>query len=143
MMSSLKTIRWINLFGAICFSTYGFLISAYPVGILNSFIITVDIYYLVTIYSKKEFFKILPVRTDNKYLLEFLEFYKADIQKYFPDFYYKAEVNKYSFFVLRNMQVAGVVLAREFEPEVLKIALDFVVPQYRDFKVGKYVYDLN
>lgn len=142
MMSSLKTLRWVNLLGAITFSTYGYLIGALPVGILNSFIVMIDIYYLTKIYTKKEYFKVLPLRSDNLYLLEFLDFYKEGIRGFFPDFFYKPEVNKFSFFILRDLAVAGVILAREYEPEVLKISLDFTIPQYRDFKVGNYVYDV-
>ena len=141
LMSSIRLLRWINLLGATLFSIYGFLINALPVGILNGFIALVDIYFLATMYFHKEFFKTLPVRGDNKLLIEFLDFYKDDILKNFPDFYYKPELNKYSFFVLRNMAIAGVILAREFEPEILKISLDYTVPQYRDFKVGKFVYE--
>ncbi len=143
MMSSIKILRWINLLGAITFSTYGFLIGALPVGILNSFIVMIDIYHLITIYTKKEYLKPLPVRGDNKLLLEFLNFYKEDIKNFFPDFYYKPEINKFSFFVLRDMSIAGLILAREYEPEILKISLDYTIPQYRDFKVGKYVYDTH
>ena len=143
MMSSLRTLRWVNLLGAITFSTYGYLIGALPVGILNSFIVSIDVYYLITIYSKKEYFKTLPIRGDNLYLLQFLDYYKNDIQKFFPDFYYKPKLNKFSFFILRNMAVAGIVLAREYEPEILKISLDYTIPQYRDFKVGKFIYDIH
>jgi len=143
MMSSLRTLRWVNLFGAITFSTYGYLIGALPVGILNSFIAAIDIYYLITMYSKKEYFKSLPVRGDNLFLLQFLDFYKEDIKNFFPDFYYKPEINKFSFFILRDMAVAGIILAREYETEVLKISLDYTVPKFRDFKVGKYVYDVH
>ena len=142
MMSSLKTLRWVNLFGAIGFSTYGYIIGALPVGILNSFIVLVDVFYLIQIYTKKEYLKALPVRADNKLLTEFLEFYKKEIKKIFPDFYYKPEINKFSFFILRDVAIAGIILAREYEPEVLKISLDFTIKQYRDFKVGKYVYDV-
>jgi hypothetical protein len=140
LMKSIRLLRWINLAGATMFSIYGFVIGALPVALLNGFIAVIDIFYLISMYSKKDFFKVLTLRGDNKYLIEFLEFYKKDIQKFFPDFYYKPELNKYSFFILRNMAVAGVILAREYEPEVLKISLDFTVPQYRDFKVGKFVY---
>ena len=47
MMNSIVKFRWINLFGALLFSTYGFLIGAIPVGILNGIIVLVDIYYLI------------------------------------------------------------------------------------------------
>jgi hypothetical protein len=41
------------------------------------------------------------------------------------------------------MSVAGIVLAREYNPQELIIGLDYTIPEYRDFKVGKYVYKEN
>lgn len=139
-MNSIVKFRWINLAGAITFSTYGFLIGAYPVGVLNGFIVCVDIYYLTIIYSKKEIFEILEVRPDNRYLLRFLKFHDAEIQKFFPGFTYKPEMNTISFFIHRNMAVAGLFLAHRTEDGSLKVGLDYVVPEYRDFKNGKFVY---
>ncbi len=143
LMSSLLKLRWINLFGAALFSAYGFIIGAIPVGLLNGFIVAIDVYYLTKMYSKKEYFKVLEVRADNKYLLEFLNYYNDDILRYFPEFNYKPEINKLSFFILRNMSVAGIVLARELNSEELIIGLDYTISEYRDFKVGKYVYKEN
>jgi len=139
-MNSIVKFRWINLSGAILFATYGFVIGAIPVGILNSFIAAVDVYYLIKIYSKKELFTTLEVRGDNKYLLSFLKFHAEEIQKFFPGFTYKPELNTISFFVLRNMAVAGIFLAHREENDVLKVGLDYVIPEYRDFKNGKYIY---
>jgi hypothetical protein len=139
-MSSILKFRWINLFGALIFSTYGFLIGAWPVGFLNAFIALVDIYYLNSIYSKKEVFEILEVRADNKYLIRFLQFHEDDIEKFFPGFAYRPEMNTVSFFVLRNMAVAGVFLAHRDQNHCLSVGLDFVLPEYRDFKNGKFIY---
>lgn len=139
-MNSIVKFRWINLTGALTFSIYGFLIGALPVGFLNGFIVAVDIYYLFTIYTKKEIFETLEVRGDNKYLLRFLEFHHKEIQKFFPGFTYKPEMNTISFFVLRNTAVAGLFLAHREESNVLKVGLDYVVPEYRDFKNGRYIY---
>lgn len=139
-MSSILKFRWINLAGAVLFSLYGFLIGALPVGFLNAFIAFVDIYYLYSIYSKKEVFEILEVRADNKYLIRFLQFHEKDIQHFFPGFTYQPELNTVSFFVLRNMAVAGVFLAHRKENHCLSVGLDFVLPEYRDFKNGKYIY---
>lgn len=139
-MNSIVKFRWINLIGAITFSTYGFLIGALPVGFLNGFIVSVDIYYLFTIYSKKETFETLEVRADNKYLLRFLEFHNKEIQKYFPGFQYKPEMNTISFFILRNTAVAGLFLAHREDNNILQVGLDYVIPEYRDFKNGKYIY---
>ncbi|MEA5112231.1 hypothetical protein SDC9_50988 [bioreactor metagenome] len=139
-MSSILRFRWINLAGALTFSTYGFLIGALPVGFLNAFIACVDIYYLYTIYSKKEVFEILEVRADNRYLLRFLKFHEKDIQKFFPGFTYKPELNTVSFFVLRDMAVAGIFLAHREKDHCLVVGLDYVLPEYRDFKNGKFIY---
>ncbi|MGQ9846346.1 MAG: hypothetical protein ACUVQP_02430 [Bacteroidales bacterium] len=139
-LSSIVKFRIINFIGAISFSLYGFLIGSVPVGILNAFIATVDIYYLYTIFSKKDVFESLEVRNDNQYLIRFLEFYNDDIQKFFPGFTYKPDKNKYSFLILRNMSVAGVFLAHDTEENILCVDLDYVIPQYRDFKNGRYIY---
>ncbi len=139
-MSSIVKFRWINLVGAVAFGIYGLLIHAIPVTFLNGFIALVDVYYLTKIYRKKEVFDILEVRGDNKYLMEFLLFYKKDIQKFFPGFIYKPEMNTISFFVLRNLNVAGVFLAHREEKEVLHVGMDYVTPEYRDLKNGKFIY---
>lgn len=140
MMNSFVKFRIINLIGATVFSTYGFLIGAIPVGCLNGLIMIVDIYYLYKIFSKKEVFETLEVRPDNKYLLRFLEFHNKEIQKFFPGFVYQPEVNTISFFVLRNTAVAGIFLAHRENVTELKVGLDYVIPQFRDFKNGKYIY---
>ncbi|MBW6490492.1 MAG: hypothetical protein K0B15_04775 [Lentimicrobium sp.] len=139
-MNSILKFRWINLAGALTFSTYGFLIGALPVGFLNAFIALVDIYYLYTIYAKKEVFEILEVRAENRYLIRFLQFYDKDIQKFFPGFSYKPEMNTISFFVLRDMAVAGIFLAHRKDEHCLSVGLDYVLPEYRDFKNGKFIY---
>jgi len=140
-MNSILRFRWINLIGAITFSSYGFLIGALPVGILNGFIVVVDIYYLSTIYGAKHYFETLEIRGDNKYLLRFLEYHRKEIERFFPGFVYKPEMNTVSFFVLRNTAVAGLVLAHRRENGELRIGLDYVIPEYRDLKNGKFVYE--
>ena len=108
--------------------------------VLNGFIVSVDIYYLLKIYTKSHLFDTLEIRGDNKYLLKFLTYHNDEIQKFFPGFVYKPEMNTVSFFVLRNMAVAGIFLAHRENDNVLKVGLDYVIPEYRDYKNGKYVY---
>lgn len=140
-MSSIVKFRWINLAGASTFATYGLLIGAIPVTLLNSFIVAVDIYYLSRIYLKKELFETLEVRRDNKYLVRFLAFHNNDIQTFFPGFSYKPEMNTISFFVLRNMHVAGIFLAHKDKNGALRVGLDYSVPEYRDYKNGRFIYN--
>lgn len=139
-MSSIVKFRIINLVGASLFSLYGFVIGAYPVGILNAFIVSVDIYYLLKIFGRKESFEVLEVRADNRYMLKFLAYHHKDIQLFFPGFNYKPNETNISFFVLRNMAVAGLFLGKKDAEGTLTVTLDYVIPAYRDFKNGKFVY---
>ncbi|MBS4014654.1 MAG: hypothetical protein KGZ97_13020 [Bacteroidetes bacterium] len=141
-MSSIVKFRIINLIGAFTFATYGYLIGALPIGLLNTFVVSVDIFYLYKNFSKKEVFETLEVRSDNRYLLRFVDFYNKDIQKFFPGFSYKPEVNTVSFFILRDMAVAGLFLARREDDNILRVGIDYVLPEYRDFKNGKFVYQI-
>lgn len=46
MMRSLVKLRVINLVGAVLFTVYGLVIAAYPVAVVNGFIVLVNLYYL-------------------------------------------------------------------------------------------------
>lgn len=139
-LNSIVKFRWVNLTGALLFSIYGFLIGALPVGILNGIIVVTDLYYLIRIYSQKDTFEILEIRPDNKYLLRFLDYHSKDIQKYFPNFSYSPNEDTISFFVLRNMVVAGAFVAQKVADSTMQVHLDYVLPEYRDFKNGRFVY---
>ncbi len=143
LMNSIVRLRVINLIGSTMFSIYGFMIHSIPVAFVNGAIALVNIYYLGRMITEKEYFKILHVRGDSYYLKEFLKFYEKDIKKYFPDFRYEPVKNRYSFFILRNMNVAGIFMAREYTPGTLLITLDYAIPAYRDFKMGKYVFSVQ
>lgn len=141
LMSSIIKLRWINLVGSIVFSTYGFMIGSLPVGISNIAISLINIYYLIRIYSAKEYFKILPIETGSEYLKYFLKYFHDDIKKYFSkeDFCVNAET--VGFYIVRNMIPAGVFLASKKNEDSLLVDLDYVTPEYRDFKTGRYVFD--
>lgn len=141
MMSSIIKLRIINLIGAASFSLYGFLIEAYPVGFLNGFIALVDLYYIILFFNKKDYFELLQIQKNDPYLTRFLEYYHQDIQKFFPNFSYNADLVDHCFLILRNMSVAGIFMAQKKENHTLYVALDYVTPAYRDFKNGDYIYN--
>lgn len=141
MMSSVVKFRWINLVGALLFSVYGFLIGAVPVGILNGIIVIVNVYYLTKIYSKKELFEVLEIDAESEYLIRFLNFNNSRIRKICPEFSYHPTKNIVSFFILRNMSVTGLFIASRENGDILNVLLDYVLPEYKDFKNGKFVYN--
>ncbi|QOY35366.1 YgjV family protein [Anaerobacillus isosaccharinicus] len=144
LMSSIIKLRWINLLGSSLFSLYGFLIGALPVGLMNLGIAIINIYYLVKIYSasaKNEYFKLLSIERDSEYFHHFLNFYKEGLKKYTDPSKLKANTYEVSFYILRNMVPAGVFLGSKYDDNTLKVELDFVIPEYRDFKTGHFIYE--
>ncbi len=145
MMRSLLRLRLINLAGALTFVLYGLLIRAYPVAFMNALIVGIDVYYLLQMWRQREYFTFLEVAPDDRYLGHFLAFHAEEIQRFQPGFTYAPDDNLMVFFVLRNMIPAGLFIARRRPdaPETAVVLLDFVIPGYRDLRIGRYVYQEN
>lgn len=142
MMSKIVKLRIVNMIGAITFTVYGILIHSIPVAAVNAFIVGVNIYYLAKIYTSEEYFKLLQVSSSDEYLAHFLEFYGDDISDFQPGFSYRPEENSLVLMVLRDMIPAGVLIGKTDSRNraVLIVELDFVIPRYRDFKIGRFLY---
>ena len=44
-LANIRALRVVNLAGALVFTVYGILVSAYPVAVVNGFIVLVNIFY--------------------------------------------------------------------------------------------------
>ncbi|WP_432661920.1 hypothetical protein R9X47_15250 [Wukongibacter baidiensis] len=141
LMSSILKLRWINLIGSGLFCLYGFLIGALPVGFMNLGIVAINVYYLVKIYSSKEYFNILPIEGRSPYFNYFLDFYKKGLEEYANRSRFDINNSDVSFYILRNMVPAGVFIGTKHDESTLRVDLDFVIPEYRDFKIGNYIYE--
>lgn len=142
-MSSILKLRWYNLLGATLFSAYGFLIHAYPVGFLNGFIACVDIYFLIRMHSTHDQFQVISVPPGSEYLECLFHEYRADIARYFPNFDFRLDERRINFYVLRNLVPACVFIGTPGPDGTLDVELDFVIPAYRDFKPGEFLFGQN
>ena len=142
MMRSLLRLRIINLFGALFFTIYGILLGAYPVAFLNGLIVCIDLYYLFQMWRQRDFFTFLEVSPKSEYLRAFVEFYKEDIAKIIPSYIYTDDKDLLCFFILRNMMPAGLFIAK-VQGEEAHIQLDYVIPNYRDFQVARFIFEEN
>ena len=98
MMKSLLRLRIINLFGALFFTVYGVLLGAYPVAFLNGIIVCIDLYYLFQMWRQKDFFTLLEVSPQGKYLNAFVEFYRDDILEIIPGYTHSTDDDLLCFF---------------------------------------------
>ena len=144
LMSSLKKLRWINLVGGVIFGFYGFfIIQSIPTGMMNVGIVLIDAYYLVKMYQSKDYFKLHPIEKDSEYLSSFLDFYQEDINKFISLDKIYISGSDVKLYVLRNMTPAALFSGNKFDKDTLNIELDYAIPQYRDFKIGSFVFEEN
>jgi hypothetical protein len=140
-MRSILRLRLVGLAGSLLFLGYSIVIGAIPIAITNVVIIAIHAYYLRKLLAgRNEIFEILPVRPSSLYLQRFLEFHDRDIQQFQPGFEYRADPECLPMFILRDMVPAGLLIALPHHDHTVEIRLDFATPQYRDFKLGRFVY---
>lgn len=144
LMTSIVRLRLINLVGCFLFVVYGLLIEAYPVALMNLFIAIVNIYYIIKIRSvNKDDFSILEVRPNSEYVSEFLRFYEEDIKNFIPEFSLENINVDECWLLLKDMKVAGIFMGRKTNKNTLFIDLDYILKQYRDFRIGTFLYKYN
>ncbi len=142
LMKSLIRLRVLNGVGALIYVIYGILIEAYPIAVLNGIIFFIDLYFLVQMLQRRDYFTIMSVEPESAYLNHFIQFHNLDIQKFFPNFNYQAKQNDLIYFVLRNTIPAGLVIIRQKENHG-EIILDYALKDYRDFKIGGFIFNKN
>ncbi len=142
---SIFRLRLLGLVGSFVFLAYSVVIGAYPIAIVNVMAAGVHSWYLrKLIRHKHEVFRILHVLPESRYLLDFLDFHRDEIQGHFqPEFVYEPRADQVTAFILRDMVPAGLLIGEARDDGTFEVHLDFVIPQYRDFKIGSYVYSVD
>ena len=142
-MSSIVKLRWLNLTGAVMFSIYGFVIDSWPVGFLNLFIATINVTYLYRLYATRDDFHIMDWPGGGEYLDLFLDYHRREIRRFFPHFDPSNVTGRVVYCLLRNAAPIGLLIGRVDAERCFEITLDYVGPQYRDFRMGSFLYRQN
>lgn len=139
---SILRLRLLGLVGGMVFLVYSLMIEAYPIAAVNLVASGIHLWYLRRLVRRKdEVFRVLRVLPESRYLLDFLEFYRDEIQGHYqPEFEYTPNPDLVTAFILRDMVPAGLLIGESRDDGTFEVKLDFVIPQYRDFKIGSYVY---
>ncbi len=141
---SMKNIWWlrrINLLGASSFALYGLLIKAYPVLVLNSYIALIDIFYLIQMYKKEEYFSLVLLEPHKCNMLKkFYDLYFEDIKTFFPGITKEKIGEGKLYFILRNIFPVGLISYKQISPDEAEIIVDYAIPDYRDLKNARFVY---
>ncbi len=143
MMRNVVRLRWINGVGALTFAIYGWLIGSWPVAGMNAFIVGINLYHLSRMRKTETYFRLLRLSADDEYLSYFLARHKQDISGNQPSFDFEPAAGDWCWFVLRDTLPAGVLIAAPGEDGLLRVKLDYVLPEFRDFALGQFVWHAN
>ncbi|HOZ83407.1 MAG TPA: hypothetical protein PLU85_04745 [Bacteroidia bacterium] len=142
LMSNAFKFRWYNLAGQIAFIIYGYLINAMPVIIANVILMIINIYQIIQLYKSKEAFDVIPIKESDPLAERFIERNKKEILEYFPKF--EININSgFAIMVFRDMTVANIFIADVAANGDAIVRLNYTIPKYRDYKVGKYLFELE
>lgn len=133
--------RWINSSANVCFITFGVVFQVWPVIITNTILLVINLWSLRKIYRRSEKFDLIDISRDSGLVSKFLEFYTKDVQDYFPGFQLEKANGNLHFVVLRDLVIANLFMAQLDEKGQATVAINYTVPKYRDYKVGRFLFE--
>jgi len=137
-MSSIIKLRLINFIGCLLFAAFAYFIDSWPTLIMNLGIAVINVYFLYKIYATKEEFKLVSTSIDSEYLRHFINNNELEITEQ-VSLFQLYQANRV-FYMLRDDNVAGLLMGHLNDDGCFSIYLDYVVPKYRDYKLGTYYY---
>lgn len=143
MVNNDLKFRWINSLGCLAFILYGTFITAFPVILTNSALLLINFIYLIRIYRTDVNFQLVEFNSSDAFVTEFFAFYEKDLHTYFPGINaaFSQKNDGIAFAVLRDMNIANVFIADKDAAGNAWVQLNYTVPKYRDFKVGRYLFN--
>ena len=140
LMTNVFRLRLINGIGSVLFGAYGWMIGSWPVCAINLVIAGIDGWYLLQALRISAFFDLAPAESvGTEYLKRFFLFHERELIKYAPGLTLEELQDACTCLIFRNLLPVGLFSYRQNGPEA-DIALDFMIPEYRDFKAGHYLY---
>ena len=133
--------HWLNSLGSLSFVLYGLMIDAFPIIITNGFLLCINIYYLIKIYTTDEDFDLIEFFSNDTLIQKYFSFYQKDILTFFPDFSLQDKENELRFIVLRDLAFANIFVAQISSEGIAYVKINYTTPKYRDFKVGKFIFE--
>ncbi len=128
------------------FVIFGFLLAGV---IIHSHVITisallsalVNIYRLRVHIAKNRSLEVIFIADrEDHYLNHFIDYYREDIEKYFPRFDFKIEDEFLVALLFSKMETVGMIIAEIKDADTLRICIDYMVPKHRNSQLAKTFY---
>lgn len=138
-MRRIVALRIVSAVGATVTAVYAVMIQAWPVLLTNVVIVVIHAWYLIREFTTSHEFALVSVEPSSAFLEDFLDGHMADIRKSQPDFTV-ALPNDVAYVYMRDGMPAGALLGSR-HADRLNVHLDYVLPAFRDSRIGKWLYE--
>lgn len=137
-------LRQLNLVAGILLTVFNAILGVWPMVAMNVAIIAINVWHLVRLVRTRHdpgTYDVVEIGPREPYLASVLKRHGADIARFNPTLAWDGSAPAaMAFLVLREGETVGVVLARDVGNHVAQIDLDYVLPRFRDFTPGEFVY---
>ena len=140
LMTSVFKLRVVNTVGSLIFMVYALIIHSYPTAIMNFCLVLINLHFLWKMHKDAGKYDVVEIDPKDAYLDYFVTKQKEDIENIFPGTMAKVGEAEKAYIINCGTESIGVVYAKALE-DGLELILDYTVPAYRDFSVGKFMLD--
>lgn len=144
LQTQVLRLRQLNLLASITLTAFNAAIRVWPMVAMNVAIAGINVWHLTRLLGTRhnpDAFEVAQIGPTEEYLRLVLDRHATDIARFNPDLAWsQTDPGAMAFVVLRDGETIGVVLARDIGNGVAQIDLDYVVPRFRNFTPGEFVY---
>lgn len=140
LMASVLKLRIVNIAGSVASVIYSLMIHAYPTVIMNAALIVINLYYIRKMLKQNNIYHVVETKNGDSHLKYFIDYYRDDIKKYFPEFDSKGEPDVIKFVYCESNPVS-IFAGKKSSEDTVEVLVDYSIPAYRDCSVGKYIYE--
>jgi hypothetical protein len=142
LQTRILRLRTLNLIGSLVLLGFNIALGIWPMVGLNAVLALINVLQLRRLVADRHddrAYAVLEVGSTDAYLRHVLSLHATDVAQFNPDFH-PDQPAELAFLVQRGDSTAGVVLAHDAGGGLAQIDLDYVLPEYRDFTPGEFVY---
>ena len=143
LMVSVVKLRVVNTIGSVIFTIYAFIIHSYPTAIMNLCLVMINIYYLVkmanTSNANREY-DLVEVSPADGMLKYTIDRFANDIAECFPGIKMDFAGADSAYLICYKGAPAGIFIGNKQNESEIDILLDYSLPEYRDFSIGKFLF---
>jgi hypothetical protein len=139
LQSKFMRFRITNGIASAVLVAYNAALSVWPMVAVNTVLVIVDLYFIWALSRDKRQAKAFTYAEATPSLRQwFLDRFGADLERYHPGF--AAQSDPETAVIFHQDRAVGLVAWRRSPGDAAELLADYVVPAYRDYAPGAYVY---